>query len=66
MVTYKRDATATADLIKRNGVDALEIHTSGRYFFGISLNKLLFEREYTISLMIEEWMSSFDACGHKL
>ncbi|GMY27920.1 hypothetical protein FCV25MIE_23162 [Fagus crenata] len=29
-VTYIRDTTATADLIKRNGIDAVEIHTSGR------------------------------------
>lgn len=29
-VTYVRDAIATADLIKRNDVDAMEIHTSGR------------------------------------
>ncbi|KAJ7955236.1 4Fe-4S ferredoxin, iron-sulfur binding [Quillaja saponaria] len=29
-VTYVRDASTTADLIKRNDVDALEIHTSGR------------------------------------
>ncbi|XP_019424714.1 PREDICTED: uncharacterized protein LOC109333641 isoform X1 [Lupinus angustifolius] len=29
-VTYIRDAIATADLIKRNDVDAMEIHTSGR------------------------------------
>nr|XP_023876585.1 uncharacterized protein LOC111989011 isoform X5 [Quercus suber] len=30
LVTYIRDTTATADLIKRNGIDAVEIHTSGR------------------------------------
>ncbi|KAM3755727.1 hypothetical protein ACB098_02G061500 [Castanea mollissima] len=30
VVTYIRDTTATADLIKRNGIDAVEIHTSGR------------------------------------
>ncbi|KAF3456359.1 hypothetical protein FNV43_RR01009 [Rhamnella rubrinervis] len=30
VVTYIRDATATAELIKRDDVDALEIHTSGR------------------------------------
>ncbi|CAL5184274.1 unnamed protein product [Lathyrus oleraceus] len=29
-VTYVRDAITTADLIKRNDVDAIEIHTSGR------------------------------------
>ncbi|KAF5471586.1 hypothetical protein F2P56_008366, partial [Juglans regia] len=29
-VAYKRDTTATAELITRNDVDALEIHTSGR------------------------------------
>ncbi|KAK1591791.1 hypothetical protein Q3G72_013737 [Acer saccharum] len=29
-VTYVRDATATAELLKRNDVDAIEIHTSGR------------------------------------
>ncbi|KAK7246263.1 hypothetical protein RIF29_41125 [Crotalaria pallida] len=29
-VTYVRDAIATADLIRRNDVDAMEIHTSGR------------------------------------
>ncbi|RZB90455.1 hypothetical protein D0Y65_023076 [Glycine soja] len=29
-VTYVRDAITTADLIKRNDVDAMEIHTSGR------------------------------------
>ncbi|KAL5097853.1 hypothetical protein RYX36_002180 [Vicia faba] len=29
-VTYVRDAVTTADLIKRNDVDAIEIHTSGR------------------------------------
>ncbi|XP_027338519.1 uncharacterized protein LOC113852442 isoform X2 [Abrus precatorius] len=29
-VTYVRDAVTTADLIKRNDVDAVEIHTSGR------------------------------------
>ncbi|KAK7329563.1 hypothetical protein VNO77_23733 [Canavalia gladiata] len=29
-VTYVRDAITTADLMKRNDVDALEIHTSGR------------------------------------
>ncbi|KAK2644677.1 hypothetical protein Ddye_019872 [Dipteronia dyeriana] len=28
-VTYVRDATATAQLVKRNDVDAIEIHTSG-------------------------------------
>ncbi|KAL5541974.1 hypothetical protein UlMin_009684 [Ulmus minor] len=30
-VTYIRDVTATAELIKREDVDALEIHTSGRH-----------------------------------
>ncbi|KAH7573470.1 hypothetical protein ACOSP7_007163 [Xanthoceras sorbifolium] len=30
LVTYVRDATATAELLKRNDVDAIEIHTSGR------------------------------------
>ncbi|XP_065871531.1 uncharacterized protein [Euphorbia lathyris] len=30
-VTYVRDATATAELLKRNDVDAVEIHTSGRH-----------------------------------
>ncbi|KAF8401311.1 hypothetical protein HHK36_012244 [Tetracentron sinense] len=29
-VTYVRDAVATSQLLKRNDVDALEIHTSGR------------------------------------
>lgn len=29
--TYIRDATATSELLKRNDVDAIEIHTSGRY-----------------------------------
>lgn len=29
-VTYVRDAITTAQLIKRNDVDAIEIHTSGR------------------------------------
>ncbi|KAK7303680.1 hypothetical protein RJT34_14593 [Clitoria ternatea] len=29
-VTYVRDAITTADLIERNDVDAMEIHTSGR------------------------------------
>ncbi|KAJ4839575.1 hypothetical protein Tsubulata_036846 [Turnera subulata] len=29
-VTYVRDATATAKLLKRHDVDAIEIHTSGR------------------------------------
>ncbi|WCJ17908.1 hypothetical protein M5689_000293 [Euphorbia peplus] len=29
-VTYVRDAIATADLLKRNDVDSVEIHTSGR------------------------------------
>ncbi|XP_054822373.1 uncharacterized protein LOC129320792 isoform X2 [Prosopis cineraria] len=29
-VTYIRDATTTADLMKRDDVDAIEIHTSGR------------------------------------
>ncbi|XP_050219403.1 uncharacterized protein LOC126669868 isoform X2 [Mercurialis annua] len=29
-VTYVRDAAATAELLKRNDVDAIEIHTSGR------------------------------------
>ncbi|XVE65513.1 hypothetical protein DITRI_Ditri08aG0005700 [Diplodiscus trichospermus] len=29
-VTYVRDAMATAELLKRNDVDAVEIHTSGR------------------------------------
>ncbi|XP_058727994.1 uncharacterized protein LOC131599741 [Vicia villosa] len=29
-VTYVRDAVTTADLIKKNDVDAIEIHTSGR------------------------------------
>ncbi|MED6156785.1 hypothetical protein PIB30_017600 [Stylosanthes scabra] len=29
-VTYVRDAATTVDLIKRNDVDAMEIHTSGR------------------------------------
>ncbi|KAF7806828.1 4Fe-4S ferredoxin - iron-sulfur binding protein [Senna tora] len=29
-VTYVRDAIATADLMKRDDVDAIEIHTSGR------------------------------------
>lgn len=28
--TYIRDATATSELLKRNDVDAIEIHTSGR------------------------------------
>ena len=27
---YTRDAAATAELLKRNDVDAIEIHTSGR------------------------------------
>ncbi|XP_044485025.1 uncharacterized protein LOC123210622 isoform X2 [Mangifera indica] len=30
VVTYVRDAAATAKLLKRNDVDAVEIHTSGR------------------------------------
>ncbi|KAF6143364.1 hypothetical protein GIB67_001308 [Kingdonia uniflora] len=30
VITYVRDATATSELLKRNDVDALEIHTSGR------------------------------------
>ncbi|EEF43092.1 uncharacterized protein LOC8258818 [Ricinus communis] len=30
VVTYVRDATATAELLERNDVDAIEIHTSGR------------------------------------
>jgi hypothetical protein len=29
--TYIRNATATSELLKRNDVDAIEIHTSGRY-----------------------------------
>ncbi|XP_057756930.1 uncharacterized protein LOC130976172 isoform X1 [Arachis stenosperma] len=29
-VTYVRDAATTADLLRRNDVDAMEIHTSGR------------------------------------
>jgi len=29
-VTYVRDAVTTSDLIKRNDVDAIEIHTSAR------------------------------------
>lgn len=29
-ITYVRDASATADLLKRDDIDALEIHTSGR------------------------------------
>jgi len=29
-VTYVRDAITTADLILRDDVDAMEIHTSGR------------------------------------
>ncbi|XP_059433924.1 uncharacterized protein LOC132167048 [Corylus avellana] len=29
-VSYIRDTTATAELIKRNGIDALEVHTNGR------------------------------------
>lgn len=29
-VTYIRDALTTADLMKRDDVDAIEIHTSGR------------------------------------
>ncbi|KAG8502207.1 hypothetical protein CXB51_002161 [Gossypium anomalum] len=29
-ITYVRDAMATAELLKRNDVDAVEIHTSGR------------------------------------
>lgn len=33
VVTYIRDANATAELIKRDDVDALEIHTSARYSF---------------------------------
>lgn len=33
VVTYVRDAAATAKLLKRNDVDAVEIHTSGRYNF---------------------------------
>lgn len=31
--TYIRDATATSELLKRKDVDAIEIHTSGRYSF---------------------------------
>ncbi|KAK9288812.1 hypothetical protein L1049_017277 [Liquidambar formosana] len=30
VVTYVRDATATAELLRRHDVDAVEIHTSGR------------------------------------
>ncbi|KAF3953376.1 hypothetical protein CMV_021176 [Castanea mollissima] len=30
VVSYVRDTTATADLIERNGIDAVEMHTSGR------------------------------------
>ena len=37
VVTYIRDANATAELIKRDDVDALEIHTSARYSFFILL-----------------------------
>jgi len=29
-VTYLRDAATTAELVKRDDVDAIEIHTSGR------------------------------------
>jgi len=31
MAMYTRDAAATAELLKRNDVDAIEIHTGGRY-----------------------------------
>lgn len=30
MAMYTRDAAATAELLKRNDVDAIEIHTGGR------------------------------------
>lgn len=29
-ITYVRDVTATAELLERDDVDAIEIHTSGR------------------------------------
>lgn len=29
-VTYLRDAVTTAQLVRRNDVDAIEIHTNGR------------------------------------
>lgn len=33
VVTYVRDAATTAKLLERNDVDAIEIHTNGRYSF---------------------------------
>lgn len=33
MVTYVRDTAATAELLRRDDVDAVEIHTSARYVF---------------------------------
>lgn len=30
-ITYIRDATAVAELLVRDDVDAIEIHTNGRY-----------------------------------
>jgi len=30
-VSYVRDPTTTSELLKRNDVDAIEIHTTGKY-----------------------------------
>lgn len=30
-MTYVRDPAATSELLKRDNVDAIEVHTSGRY-----------------------------------
>ncbi|KAJ6848715.1 uncharacterized protein M6B38_275860 [Iris pallida] len=35
-VTYVRDPTSTCELLKRDDVDAIEIHTSGRYWICFS------------------------------
>jgi hypothetical protein len=63
LVSYIRDTTATADLIKRNGIDASEVHTSGRYSFIIILKQMIIQIIITIIIIIsiefrltsEEW-----------
>lgn len=45
MTSYIREAATTSELLKRNDVDAVEIHTTGRYSF------LIEGRTFTISWM---------------
>jgi len=39
-VSYVRDPTTTSELLKRNDVDAIEIHTTGKYV-SLSLRSLI-------------------------